>query len=274
MTRHQLSKAGNVAVAVVLCAILLFPLYWMVNVSLSQPRDLLKPFPNLIPINPTWDGYALALAQNLPSLGSSLLIALGTVIITLLIAFPAAYGMTKLRAPGSRALMFAALLAQMIPSVVLVTALFALYKEIGLLNSYPGLMLADSTASIPFAIILLQAFMRQVPDELIEAARLDGAGRLRILLSIMLPLSRNVLVTVSLFAFLFAWGDFVNANTLTTGNSIVPATLALFRFVGAEATNWNAVMASAVLASIPAAVLLVVAQKYVASGITAGAVKD
>lgn len=82
------------------------------------------------------------------------------------------------------------------------------------------------------------------------------------------------MVTAALFAFLFSWGDFLNAKTLTTGNSITPMTLALFRFVGAEATNWNGVMATAVLASVPAAVLLVVAQRYVAAGVTAGAVKD
>ncbi|MBM7331812.1 carbohydrate ABC transporter permease, partial [Agrobacterium sp. S2] len=152
-------------------------LYWMVAVSLTRPQDLIRSPPALFPTDPTFDGYALAIDRNLSSMGTSLLIALGTVVITLVIALPAAYGMSKLRAPGTGAVMFAFLLAQMIPSVVVVTALFALYKQLGLLDSYPGLMLANATASVPFAIILLQAFMRTIPDELLEAARIDGAGR-------------------------------------------------------------------------------------------------
>ncbi|MBD3780367.1 MAG: carbohydrate ABC transporter permease [Micrococcales bacterium] len=274
MTRSRTRSAVRVAIGAVLCGALLFPLYWMVAVSLTRPQDLIRSPPALFPLDPTFDGYALAIDRNLSSMGTSMVIALGTVAITLVIALPAAYGMSKLRAPGTGAVMFAFLLAQMIPSVVVVTALFALYKQLGLLDSYPGLMLANATASVPFAIILLQAFMRTIPDELLEAARIDGAGRLRTFGSIVVPLSRNAVVTAALFAFLFSWGDFLNAKTLTTGNSITPMTLALFRFVGAEATNWNGVMATAVLASVPAAVLLVVAQRYVAAGVTAGAVKD
>src|SRR5690606_5527236 len=208
MTRTRLRTGATVVMAFVLCGLLLFPLYWMVNVSLTKPRDLARVPPHLFPVDPTFDGYRLALDKNLGSLSTSLLIGLGTVVLTLLIALPAAYGMSKLRAPGTGAVLFMFLLAQMIPSVVLVTALFALYKQLGLLTSYAGLMLADSTASVPFAIILLQAFMRTIPDEILESARIDGAGRIRTFLSIVLPLSRNAVVTAALFAFLFAWGDF------------------------------------------------------------------
>ncbi|GAB7304884.1 hypothetical protein MAFF212519_27670 [Clavibacter michiganensis] len=89
-----------------------------------------------------------------------------------------------------------------------------------------------------------------------------------------MPLSRNAIVTAALFSFLFAWADFLNANSLTSGNSIVPFTLGLYRYIGSTTTNWNGIMATAVIASIPAAVLLVVAQRFVAAGVTAGAVKD
>lgn len=274
MRRHPVRTSLTVATGALLSAALLFPLYWMVNVSLTRPEDLVRVPPSLFPTDPTFDGYRLAIDKNLGSLSTSMVIAIGAVLLTLAVALPAAYAVSKLRAPGSNGVMFSLLLAQMIPSVVLVTALFALYKQTGLINTTFGLVLADSTASVPFAIILVQAFMRTIPDELLEAARIDGAGRVRTFVSIVVPLSRNAVVTAGLFAFLFAWGDFLNAKTLTTGNSITPITLALFRFVGAEATNWNAVMASAVLASIPATILLVFAQRYVASGVTAGAVKD
>ena len=274
MKRRPVRRVVDVVLGLVFSAVLLFPLYWMVNVSLTKPLNLARIPPSLIPIDPTLDGYRMAIARNLPAFTTSLAIALGTVALTLLIALPAAYGVSKLKAPGTGVVMFAFLLAQMIPSVVLVMALFALYRQVGLYNTYFGLILADSTASVPFAIILAQAFMRTIPDEIIEAAQIDGAGRMRTFLSIILPLSRNAVVTAALFSFLFAWGDFLNARTLTAGKTFMPITLALYQFIGAEVTNWNGVMASAVLASIPAAVLIVFAQRFVAAGITAGAVKD
>nr|WP_269330528.1 carbohydrate ABC transporter permease [Kineosporia babensis] len=182
--------------------------------------------------------------------------------------------MSKLRAPGRGLIMFIFLLAQMIPGIVMVMALFAIYQQIGLLNSYPGLMLANATGAVPVAVFILRAFMLQIPDELIEAAKLDGAGEWRAFWAIVVPLSRNAILTASLLTFLASWGDFLNARSLTTGNSIVPFSLGLFRFIGANTQDWNAVMASAVIAAVPATVLLIFAQRYVAAGVTAGAVKD
>ncbi len=264
----------NAVIGFVICAVLLFPLYWMLNVSLTKPQDLISSTPSLFPADPTHDGYAQAISTQLPNLVTSLVISIGCVILTLLISLPAAYAMAKFRVRGTGAVMFVFLLAQMIPGIVLVTALFAIYDALGLLNTYPGLILADATASVPFAVIVLRAFMLGIPDELLEAARIDGASSWRAFVSIVVPLSRNAIVTAALFSFLFAWADFLNANSLTSGNSIVPFTLGLYRYIGSTTTNWNGIMATAVIASIPAAVLLVVAQRFVAAGVTAGAVKD
>ena len=143
----------------------------------------------------------------------------------------------------------------------------------GLLNSIPGLILADSTAGIPFAILIIRAFMISMPAR----GRRGGPGRrrgpLRAFVSIVLPMSRNALVTAGLFTFLFAWGDFLFALTLTTTEDVRPVTLGLYKYIGTYVNDWSSVMATAVLASIPAIVLLVVAQRYVAAGTTAGAVK-
>jgi multiple sugar transport system permease protein len=264
----------NAAIGLAICAVLLFPLYWMVNVSLTKPQDLISSTPSLFPADPTLDGYVQAVSTQLPNLVTSLVISIGCVILTLLISLPAAYAMAKFKVRGTGAVMFVFLLAQMIPGIVLVTALFAIYDALGLLNTYPGLILADATASVPFAVIVLRAFMLGIPDELLEAARIDGATSWRAFVAIVVPLSRNAIVTAALFSFLFAWADFLNANSLTSGNSIVPFTLGLYRYIGSTTTNWNGIMATAVIASIPAAVLLIVAQRFVAAGVTAGAVKD
>ena len=138
----------------------------------------------------------------------------------------------------------------------------------------PGLIVADSTIAVPFAVLIFTAFMSGIPDELLQAASIDGAGTLRTFWSVVLPVSRNAVVTVSLFAFLWAWSDFVFATTLDGGGACEPITLGIYHYIGNNNQQWNAIMATAVVASIPAAVLLILAQRYVAAGVTAGAVKD
>jgi multiple sugar transport system permease protein len=145
--------------------------------------------------------------------------------------------------------------------------------SLGLLNSIPGLIIADTAGALPLAILILRAFMMGLPESIVEAARVDGAGHLRVLLSIVSPISRNAIVTAALFAFLGAWGDFLFALTLTTGSEIRPVTLGIYNYLQANTQSWAPVMATAVLASIPAAILLTFAQKFIAAGAIGGAVK-
>ncbi|MGW2525297.1 carbohydrate ABC transporter permease, partial [Streptomyces sp. NPDC001617] len=118
------------------------------------------------------------------------------------------------------------------------------------------------------------AFMSGIPGELLQAAQMDGAGPARTFRSIVLPMSRNAVVTVSLFAFLWSWSGFVFANTLANGGTHEPITLGIYHYIGNNNQQWNAIMATAVVAPLPATVILVVAQRYVAAGVTTGAVKD
>ena len=261
-------------VGVILTAVMLFPVYWMINVSLTPSRNMRKSPPNLIPIDATLAGYRSVLDQQLPFLGTSLIIGIGTVLLTLVLAAPAAYSLAKLRPRGGSGLSFVLLIAQMIPAIIMAMGFYAIYLNLGLLNSVPGLILADSTIAVPFGVLIFTAFMSGIPDELIQAAKIDGASVWRTFVSIVLPVSRNSIVTVSLFAFLWSWSDFIFATTLDGGGELQPITLGIYRYIGNNNQEWNAIMATAVVASIPAAVLLVVAQRYVAAGITAGAVKD
>jgi multiple sugar transport system permease protein len=262
------------AIGVLVTALMLFPVYWMINVSLTKTSNMRKSPPNLIPIDATLDGYTVVIKQQLPYLGTSLMIALGTVLVTLALAAPAGYSLAKLRPRGGGALSFVLLVAQMIPAIVMAMGFYTIYIKLGLLDSVWGLILADSTIAVPFGVLIFTAFMSRIPDELLQAARIDGAGTFRAFLAIVLPVSRNAIVTVSLFAFLWAWSDFLFANTLDGGGSLQPITLGIYAYIGNNNQQWNAIMATAVVASIPAAVLLVIAQRYVAAGVTAGAVKD
>ncbi|WP_062315820.1 carbohydrate ABC transporter permease [Demequina maris] len=262
------------ALGIFFTVLMLFPVYWMVNVSLTQRGDLRNNPPNLLPLDPTFEGYQAVFDQQLPALGISLLIGFGCVVLTVALAAPAGYAIALLRLRGGRTLNFILLVAQMIPAVVMAMGFYAIYVRLGLLNSIPGLILADSTIAVPFGVLLFTAFMSGIPRELLQAARMDGANAWRTFVSVVMPISRNSVLTVSLFAFLWAWSDFVFASTLARNADFVPITLSIYAYIGNNTTQWNAIMATAVVASIPAAVLLVFAQRYVAAGVTAGAVKD
>jgi multiple sugar transport system permease protein len=267
-------SAWRTAVGVLLTAVMLFPVYWMINVSLTPQAKLRKSPPDFFPTTPTFDGYDRVLREQLPYFGTSLLIGLGTVVLSLTLAAPAAYSLAKLRPRGRRSLGFLLLVAQMIPGIIMALGFYGIYVKLGITNTVWGLILADSTIAVPFAVLILTTFMASVPDELLAAARIDGAGAVRTFWSIVLPVSRNGIVTAALFAFLWAWSDFVFAATLDSGGELKPLTLGIYRYIGNNNQEWNAIMATAVVASVPATVLLVLAQRFVAAGITAGAVRD
>ena len=267
-------RRAKTAIGAVLTAIMLFPVYWMINVSFTTDANLRKTPPSLIPIDGTLDGYRAVISQQLPYLGTSLGIGLATVALTLVIAAPAGYALAKLRPRGGSVVSFALLVAQMIPGIIMAMGFYAILLQIGAINTTPGLVLADSTISVPFAVLVFAAFMSGIPDELLQAALTDGAGRLRTFWSIVMPVSRNAVVTVSLFAFLWSWSDFIFASTLDAGGTHQPITLGIYHYIGNNDQQWNAIMATAVTASIPATVLLVLAQRYVAAGVTTGSVKD
>lgn len=262
---------GHTIIGVLILAVMLFPVYWMLNVSLQHSSGAVStPW---LPTDISFHGYSKALRDQGGHLVTSLAISLGSVIFGLLIATPAAYALAHFRVRWAGVVLLVILISQMVPNIVVANALYSAYSNLGLLNSIPGLILADSSLGIPFAMLILRAFMLTIPASLMEAAQVDGAGPLRVFVSIVLPLCRNALITAALFCFLFAWGDFLFALTLTTTEDVRPVTLGLYTYIGAFVADWSSVMATAVMASIPAVALLVIAQRYVAAGATAGAVK-
>ncbi|MFE2380187.1 carbohydrate ABC transporter permease [Streptomyces misionensis] len=262
---------GTTAVGLLILCVMLFPLYWMVNTALQPDSGLLEVGP--VPHGLDLSGFSSALTEQGGHLLTSLVVALGAVVICLAFSAPAAYGLAQFRLRGTRTVVFGTLITQMVPGIVIANALYSTYVDLGLVNSYFGLMLADASLGIPFAIVLMRSFMVAIPREVIEAAEVDGAGRMRTFLRVVLPMSRNSLITAGLFSFLYAWSDFMFALTLNTTDHVKPVTLGIYQYIGAHVGDWGSVMAASVLAAIPAAVLLVLAQKYIAAGITGGSVK-
>ncbi|MFI6732455.1 carbohydrate ABC transporter permease [Nonomuraea sp. NPDC050451] len=267
-TSSTVRRLPMTVLGVVFLAVMIFPVYWMVNSSLQASSGAATT--DFFPIHLTFSGYATAISEQGPNFVTSLTIALGTVVLTLLVAAPAAYGLSRFRSRGANAFVLVLL---MIPAMVIANALYPLFNSLNLLNNVFGLILANTAGDIPFAVLLIRAFMGSIPRALVEAALVDGAGNFRAFVSIVVPISKNALVTAALFTFLRAWSDFLFALTLTSTPEVRPITLGIYDYINANSEDWAAVMATAVLASVPAGLLLIFAQRYIASGAISGAIK-
>jgi len=288
MTRLQKSRAlqwlCTLAAAAAL-VIVLFPVYAIIVGSFESTETLFSGRFYWVPHEATLDNYRTVLqggsattqetvsGSQTGNVLTSLLVGLGTALLALVVAVPAAYALSKYRLRVTLVIVSSLLVAQIVPSIVLATSLFIIFHWIHLLNSYPGLILADGTYAIPFAILVLRAFFLSLPNELMDSARVDGASEWRTFRLVVIPIARSAIITVAVFAFLAGWGDFIFALTVLNGTGIQPITLGIYNYLGNYSTDWGAVMSSAVIALVPAAVMLMVAQRYIASGLTAGSVK-
>jgi multiple sugar transport system permease protein len=271
--------------AVAALVVVLFPVYAIIVGSFESTETLFSGKFYWLPHEATLDNYRTVLqggsantqetvsGSQTGNILTSLIVGLGTALLALIVAVPAAYALSKYRLRVTIIFVSALLVAQIVPSIVLATSLFIVFHWVHLLNTYPGLVLADGTYAIPFAILVLRAFFFSLPNELMDAARVDGASEWRTFRLVVIPLARSAVITVAVFAFLAGWGDFIFALTMLNGSGIQPITLGIYNYLGNYSTDWGAVMASAVIALVPAAIMLMVAQRYIASGLTAGSVK-
>ena len=276
MTRIKRSRALSwlcTLAAAAALVLVLFPVYAIIVGSFESTNTLFSGTFYWLPHAATLDNYSTVIHAQSANVATSLVVGLGTALLALVVAVPAAYALSKYRLRVTVILVSSLLVAQIVPSIVLATSLFIVFHRINLVNSYPGLIIADGTYAVPFAILVLRAFLFSLPNELLYAARVDGATEWQTFRMIVIPLARSAVITVAVFAFLAGWGDFIFALTILNGSGIEPITLGIYTYLGNYSTDWGAVMAAGVFAMVPAAILLVVAQRYIASGLTAGSVK-
>ena len=276
MTRVKRSRARSwlcTLAAAAALVLVLFPVYAIIVGSFESTNTLFSGTFYWLPHAATLDNYSTVIHAQSANVVTSLVVGLGTALLALVVAVPAAYALSKYRLRVTVILVSSLLIAQIVPSIVLATSLFIVFHRINLVNSYPGLIIADGTYAVPFAILVLRAFLFSLPNELLYAARVDGATEWQTFRMIVIPLARSAVITVAVFAFLAGWGDFIFALTILNGSGIEPITLGIYTYLGNYSTDWGAVMAAGVFAMVPAAILLVVAQRYIASGLTAGSVK-
>ncbi len=271
--RHSYAKT---LVAVIFVAIYLFPVYWMVSTSIKSASDIFATPPKLFPLPPNFTAYEAQVLHNPVLLNvfvNSVIISIGTMLLTLLLAIPGAYGLARLKLRGSGLMLLFMLIGQLLPSIVIAGPLFILFSKIGLLNSHFGLILADTTFTLPFSVIILRPFFLAVPSELEAAAKVDGCTQLGVLWRIVIPYVRPGLIMVAAFAFLIAWGEFVFALSLNPRTN-QPVAVALNKFIGQYGTQWNNLMAVSTVIALPIIVIFASLQRFIVGGLTSGAVKE
>ena len=259
---------------IVILGVLVFPLYWMLSASLTSEARLFEA-PSLIPRVISFDHYrALFDARDfLVPIRNSVVVAGLTTVFVIPVAALCAYTLARMPFRGRRVLLALVLAVSMFPQISIIAPLYLLLRELGLLNTYPGLVLPYLTFSMPLAIWLLTGFFRHFPRELEEAAMLDGASRFRTVREIVLPLAAPGLASTAILTFLYCWNEFLFALSFTLGPDryTVPVAIALFR--GRYQVPWGEVLAGAIVATIPVVILVLGFQRHIVSGLTAGATK-
>ncbi len=253
----------------------LFPIYWMLISGFKTQGEIFSDPPTFIPRAPTLEAFHFVILREnlLRYLRNSLMIAAPVTLITLFLSAMGAYAMSRLKTRFVDAALVAVLLLQVFPEALLATPVFIIFKSIGLVNTMTAVVLATSTRSLAFALIILRPMFRQVPIELEEASYVDGCGQLQAFLRIVLPLMRVPLLVVGAITFAQAYGQFVYPLTLLSSQELQPGTVGIFGFIGAEVADWHKVMAFSSLFVIPILTLFLVLQNKIVSGITAGALK-
>ncbi|MBE5968108.1 MAG: carbohydrate ABC transporter permease [Lachnospiraceae bacterium] len=276
----NLSKRKNILyciVSIVILCFLLFPLYWILVTSLKTEKEIFQIPPTFWPKELNLKSYLVQLEGGdfnmFHSFGNSLIISLGSMIIAIVLAVPASYGIAKYNFKGKKAIVLGFLVTQMLPVSVLLTPLFIMFKNMHLYNTLWSTILADTTIGIPFSVLILKNYFAAIPKELEEAAYIDGCNKFTAFVRVLIPIAKPGVMVCGIFSFLYAWGDLAYGMTFIIDQEKRPITAGIFNFMGQYGTKWSYLTAFAVATIIPVALIFIFMQKYIISGMTSGAVK-
>ncbi len=276
----KMSKKKNALfciISVLLLCILLFPLYWIFVTSIKTEKEIFQIPPTFWPEVLNTKSY-LAQVQTgdfnmFRSFGNSMIISVGAMLIAIVLAVPAAYGIAKYHFKGKKTIILGFLITQMLPVSVLLTPLFIMFQRMHLYNTWWSTIISDATIGIPFSVLILKNFFAAIPKEIEEAAYIDGCNKFTGFIRVLIPIAKPGVVVCGVFSFLYGWGDLAYGMTFILDQERRPITAGIFNFLGQYGTKWSYLTAFAVVTIIPVALIFILMQKYIISGMTSGAVK-
>ena len=275
MTRRRLARVGYNGAAVLVLVVTLFPIYWMVATGFKRGVDILSFEPRWLPIPGTLENYRAAIAKPhfLEDVRNSLVVVVVTVLASLALAFLAALAAARYRFRGRALLIVMMIVVQMVPLEALIIPIYLTLDHAGQTDRLAGIIVTYLTFVLPFSIWTLRGFIVNIPEELEEAAMVDGCTRAGAFRRILFPLVAPGLVATAVFCFILVWNDYLIAFVLLRSPEKQTLGIWLASFTTNHGTEWGAVMAGSTLFAIPAVVFFLLVQRRVVSGLTAGAVK-
>lgn len=274
-TPSPLVRTGQLLALAGLTLFCLFPFAWIVCTALKDLSETFLIPPSWWPRHPTLENFVKI--WTIQSFGryflNSLIVSGVTTLLSIVLASLAGYGFSRFKLPGGRAMMVGVLAAQMFPGIVLLIPYFTLASRLQMLNTYAVLILAYTSFSLPFCVWMMKGFFDGIPQELDEAATIDGCSALGAFSRVVLPLSLPGVVATAIFSFLVAWNEFLFAVVLATRENMYVVTVGIALNIGQFRIQWNELMAGAVLATVPTIILYALLERHLVRGLSAGAVK-
>jgi multiple sugar transport system permease protein len=271
--RSLAGPAVRYATMAVLTVLVLGPLYWITSSAFKGRQEILRSTPTPVPLAPTVENFRdLFTATDFPGfLWNSVVVAFFTVLFSTLVSLAGAYGLYRLRVPGSNKIAGAVLLSYMVPGTLLLVPLYQVFSRLELIDTRNAVVLVNVALTAPFCTWLLRGFFLAVPEDLDEAAAVDGAGPVRTMLQIVLPLVAPGIATVAVYSFIFSWTEFVFASQLLISDDLTTLPIGLSNIMGQYTVNWGLLMAGTVCTALPAIIPFLVVGRYFVGGLTAGA---
>lgn len=270
----RVGRRVGLAVAIVVATLYsVFPFYWLLISSITHPSQLFSGalFPTRFSVN----GFVELFAETpvLTWVGNSILVAVAVTTLTIVVSVLGAYSLAFFNSPVAQAAGKLILFTYMFPGVVIILPAYSMLNRLALGDSVAGLILMEMVLTVPFCIWMLRSFFIEVPKELLEAGRIDGASQMRILWSLLLPVARPGVIAIAVFAFIFSWNEYLFPLVLINSDESKTLPLGVAGFMGNLTVEWGPLLACGVIAVIPVLVLFLFLQRYLVEGLMAGAVK-
>ncbi|WP_157150560.1 carbohydrate ABC transporter permease [Brachyspira sp. SAP_772] len=262
-------------IGILITIIFLFPLLIIFFSSLKTESEIFSSAMTLLPKKIDFSSYIDQFVNFniMRSFLNSFIIALFSTMLSLILSIPASYGLARFNVPFKKSILLVFLLTQLLPTSLILTPLFIMFTKLKIINSYLGPILSTATISIPFTILIMRTIFIKAPKELEEAGKIDGCTMWQIFLKIFLPISKPGLITSASFSFIMAWNDLIFSMTFNNNENLRPMTAGIYNFMSVYGTQWNRIMAYAVLLVLPVVIIFILLQKYIVGGLLEGSVK-